>query len=523
MASIKRLFEKVQRDRAGTPPDAWDTKWNRARQALERWHSTATLHLDESEARVLVVRQGRPVNWGSARIPMGLYSDGVVHDPEGLSTLLESLLLRHRVSRKGLRITVGGFHTVIRTIVVPKLKPRFMPEAIRRQMRREVPVTLENHHLTWRVLGPTNETADEVRVLVIAIPRNELESVLRALRLARIRPASVQWKPLAVLRALNTPSAAVVVLESTGFDIILSRDGLPLVVRSIAYPPTVRSLSQRVQVASTELGLAVSYAMLEEADEGNGDPAPVLLLGEAAETESVRERFEEASGYSLVDPEFLAEDAPLRAYAANLGAAATRSSTIGAPFLDLLPERWRPTTVNVLEGAAAAVLAVGLGVIALPLFHSLQPDPRIHSLQQAVDQTKIAVRIDNAHAADRAQLAKEVSGVQSELAAYRQGFVALQGKKLRWPEVVAATPPDLASVAIDSVSEDGSALQLSGHAPSYAQITAYAKFLTATGWFDSVQLTSMLPASNDTQSTSLDFRLSANPVLSGGTRNAQNG
>lgn len=496
-------------------------RWGQARQSVRRWQSTVMLDLDESEARLLVTRQGRPEKWDAMRIPGGLYSDGVITDPENMAGMLDTLFQRCGVSRRGVRVTAGGFHAVMRTVTMPKLKPRFMPEAIRRQMKREVPVTLEDHHLIWQIIGRTDE---EVKALVVGVPRNELDSVLKTLRFAGVQPASLQWKPLAVLRALGTPNAAVVVLESSSFDIILSRDGLPRVTRNVPYPPTARDLSQRVEVASTELGLAVSYVMLDQGEETSGDPRSVFLLGQSAESDAVRERFEESSGYQLDDPEFLNEGAPLWAHAPNLGAVQPRSSSAGAPFLDLTPEDWRPTTVNAFEGTAAVMLAVGLGIVALPFFHSLQPDPRVDALQQQVDQAKIQVRVDKAHAIQAARISKQASDAQAQLVAYRQGFSTLQSERLRWPQVASSTPASLADVNIQSVSESGKSLSLTGNAPTYSQVTGYAQFLNQTGWFDQIQLTSLTHKGTKEGDASLDFHLTAQRVeatSTGGGQNAQ--
>lgn len=523
-SKVRNLIRRRQTPPEVTPEvtnvEPAESRWGQIGHVLHRWRSTVTLHLDDSEARLMVFRQGRPVQWDSIHIPSGVYADGVVADPEALSGLIDALLQRWAVSRRGVRVTVGGFHAVMRTITMPKLKPKFMPEAIRRQMKREVPVTLEDHHLTWQVIGRTGAADGEVKVLVVAIPQNELESVLKALRLARIQPASVQWKPLAVLRAVNTPNAAVVVLEPGSFDIILSRDGLPLVTRNVAYPPTVRNLSQRIEVASTELGLAVSYVMLEQGEESEVEPASVFLLGQAAETASVREHFEESSGYRLETPQFLTDGAPLWAYAANLGAADMRLANTNVPVADLTPDQWRPTTVNAFEGTAAIALAVGLGVVALPFFHSLQPDPRIQSLQQTIDQTRIEVRVDRSKAEKAAQLAKQVSEAQAQITAYQQGFATLQSEKLRWPEIAASTPTSLQGVNIRSVNEDASNLTLSGSAPTYSDITGYAQFLTDTGWIANVQLTSLTPNQGKGDGPSFDFNLSASRVQTGGTSNA---
>ncbi len=115
--------------------------------------SIVTLNIEATSARVLVTDGRRVTHWGSVPLPPGLVKDGLIVAPAQVGSLIESLLVDRRLSRKRVIVSVPGMRSVPRILTLPKLKPSLLRDAIRYEAEREMPVPLEELNLFWKSLG----------------------------------------------------------------------------------------------------------------------------------------------------------------------------------------------------------------------------------------------------------------------------------------------------------------------------------------------------------------------------------
>ena len=130
-----------------------------------------TIHVEEQEARALVMAGNQVVRWTSIPIPRGVIIGGVVVDPKVLAKLLRELVEQVHARKMKPLVSLGGLHPVVRVLNLPRLKRGLLVQAIQGEMRRELPSRIEDYEIKW---VPLESSKTEVKVYVLALPSNEL-------------------------------------------------------------------------------------------------------------------------------------------------------------------------------------------------------------------------------------------------------------------------------------------------------------------------------------------------------------
>ena len=216
---------------------------------------TLMLHLEELEARALVMRGGLVVRWASLPIPKGVITVGVVTNPRVLADVLLELFKKVKPGRARPLVSLSGLHPVVRVLTLPRLKRNLLAEAIHREMARELPSPIDHYHLSWKVLESSNT---ETSVYALAVPAGQLDSYMSAFKRVRLSPKCITLEAFAVACALDRSDAIIIGMKDTGFSIVVLIDGIPATLRDFTYPRDNLSIVERV----TDLGLGLRPSTL---------------------------------------------------------------------------------------------------------------------------------------------------------------------------------------------------------------------------------------------------------------------
>jgi hypothetical protein len=180
-------------------------------------------------------------------------------------------------------------------------------------------VSEEDNYFHWQVL-PT--TTAQTRVFVLAVPKEPLSALLRALNQANIRPKNVDLKPLALMRAVNQRDAIIANCESNSMELVIVSDDVPVLIRSVFLGEGVVTQDYAVGRISDELGRTiVTYNEINK--EHPLDPnVPIYLTGAAAAGVPFALNVAALTGRTvqpLEAPLHAPEDFPLAEYMVNLG------------------------------------------------------------------------------------------------------------------------------------------------------------------------------------------------------------
>lgn len=283
--------------------------------------SVATLHIEGSSVRLLAVGGKRVTEWGTQPLEPGLVRDGVVAEPQAVSEHIKSLLAAQNVGKGNLVAGLTGQRCVPRILDFPQMDLRLLKEAVPREMKREMPVPLEEMHLSWQLIGREN---GHLRLFALGVPRDVLGPQVEAITLAGGKLRSVDIKPLALVRAVGRSEALIADLEPESLDVIVVRGGIPATIRTVSLRREIDTIEDKVRRLGEELARAVKFYNDTHPEEPLQPSTPAYLTGSLAEVAASSGVAEASVGHPvepLAPPLEYPADLPVATFMVNIGLA----------------------------------------------------------------------------------------------------------------------------------------------------------------------------------------------------------
>ena len=183
----------------------------------------------------VVMRSGRPFLKKMAIFdaPPSVIKDGAILDEELLVDTLQRMTSRNGFAGRQVATAVGGRSLFIREAVFPRMSENELRQAIRWDLDKYVPFSPDQLYFDFWVAG-TGANEFEIRVLLVAVPRNVIDTLSRVLNNAGLKPIAVDIEPLAIQRTL--PETSDCMLIDTGASVSqvsLFQKGSPVFTRNI--------------------------------------------------------------------------------------------------------------------------------------------------------------------------------------------------------------------------------------------------------------------------------------------------
>lgn len=155
---------------------------------------------------------------------------------------------------------------------------------------------------------------------------------------------------------------------------------------------------------------------------------------------------------------------------------------------NILPAEYQPAHLNSSDLLLVLVVVVGLALVALLNDSYVDLQTRVADGRVLLGQTSQRVeQIRRESQPQVVQFRTQTDEIQKKLEAQNADLNALKARQFPWfavlTKVFGALPP---GVALDSVSQGGASLTVSGHGPDYAAPLVYAERLRDSGLFSSV-------------------------------------
>lgn len=190
------------------------------------------LSLDGNSLRVLGCR-GRVVErWYHFPLPSQLIKGGVVSDIEGLAEALSLVWRSAKLGGGPLYYALSSLGIATRLLRLPRVAKAELGAVVNREARKVLALSAESTHFFWQEASAKGSQLYTM-AYVVAVPREPLRALLEAFRLAHLRLAAIDLKPLALSRLIKERDAAIVHGDSNNLELAVIAEGFPVLIRNV--------------------------------------------------------------------------------------------------------------------------------------------------------------------------------------------------------------------------------------------------------------------------------------------------
>ena len=494
-----------------------------------------TIYIEDTDIKLLVTKGKKRVEkWASLLLEPSLVSDGVILDEDRVADSIKELFELQGVKTKKVIVGLSGLNSIFRIISLPELPQALLPEAVKNEAARVIPLALDQVYLSYQQI-PAPE--GEMRLFLVAYPRNSTDALIGTLHKAGLKPYMMDLAPLALCRCVNMPRAIIANARLSYLDIVIMSDRIPQVIRSLSLPTDAVSLKDRLPAIIEELDRTIAFYNSSNPETPLDSSVPIFVCGDLAEAPDSWQSLVGKSEHPVSALPSPLEFPPVfnpDQFLVNMGLALkgqlpkgedTYSSIVD---FNALPEAYRPPGISWVRIVTPVAIVVGIGALAwggllirdtgtkTDTLHSLinakqaeinnlrsQSSSQIEALEAEMDNLSsqlpsisqsISELTDEIAAMpeqtqpieEQIQLVEtDISSINDTLTSIEQGLDKVN-YDLR--EVVNLLPAD---INLYSVDYSGDSVAISGLAPDEGAIFSYARALRSSGRFPTVIISSI--------------------------------
>jgi type IV pilus assembly protein PilM len=447
-----------------------------------------TLDIEDTSIKIMSISGRRVQNAASLPLEPGLVRDGVIVDPSTVGRRVGELMTAQGITDKKAVVSISGIHAIYRVQNVPKLPAKLLDEAAKREMERLMPVPLNELYTSYQAISLSEM---ETALCLVGMPRNTVDAMLETLRQAGLQLEFMDVRPLALARVADEQNALIINIQPTGFDIVLTIDGVPELVRSLPFPADATSTDDKVAEVKEELERTVTYYNSSHKGGEITARTAAFVSGELGDILSGTLDYR-----AKPLPQIFAYSDGLNAseYAANIGLAlrdARMESTPSRVSINVAPEAYQPKAFPLIQLVSwafiiiAALVVVGFGFITLQSYRETQ------SLQAQVNAALGQVAVRSGTDAAIKQLQIQIDAVNSSGAKFTQQLDATKDQRAGANEDISAVISLLPGIVDLKGFAYGSGITITGTAPDDTTIVNYVRNLRNSGTFAQVLISEM--------------------------------
>jgi type IV pilus assembly protein PilM len=453
------------------------------------------LNISSRDVKYLVARGNSVIDWGSLPLP-DVLRNGVIRQPELAGEQLKSFFASKKLPREKVVCSLNGLPFSYRFASLPRMAPASLNEAVMRVARQEIPLAPDDMYVSWETYRDGRE---EWECLVLGVARPSVDSLVRTLAAAGIKPYLLEVKHLLLARLAGRRDAIIVDFEPDFSAITLVAGGIPVGMHTVPSLGQGAQLQDETDLLLDELTRMVGFYNDSHAQSPIPGNAVLLLTGELSADPAVAESIKNETGYrveALSTPLDIPPELPVAGYAANIGAALKLSApdveagaeTPPARHIDLgrIARERKPglraaTALKAWLLPAALVVGVGLLAGAFQLQHrsaagvaELQTELALAEQQLTQSQARL----------DRAgEVQSEIDSLTASALALQQrnaGILAPEEYVSDLARLIQAMP---SGMSFSSLEMPGSQIVVRGITAVPAPVVEFARNIEASGEF----------------------------------------
>ena len=255
-----------------------------------------TVFIEDAAIKLLVARGRRVQKWAKLPLAPGLVNEGVILDEDQVADKVKQLFELQGVRARKVIAGLSGFNSIYRVVSLPELPEAILPEAVKHEATRVIPVSLDQVYLSYQ---PIPGLAGETRFFLVAFPRSTADGLVRTLRKAGLEPEIMDLAPLALCRTIDEPKAIIIDVRSASLDIAIMVDRVPQLIRSLSLPSEAQSLEERLPTIVEELNRTITFYNSGHLDSILDSSVPIFVSGDLGAAADTWPSLVGTSGYSV--------------------------------------------------------------------------------------------------------------------------------------------------------------------------------------------------------------------------------
>ena len=458
-----------------------------------------TLYVDDTNIRLMVTSGKQIKRWAELPLDLGLARVNAGIKEAEVIARVKQLFKSQKVHAKKVIVGLSGLHCLTRPITLPQLPRAMLEEAVLREARRVLPVPVEQLYISWQVVSTTEA---EIRIFLVAIPCKTADTLLKLLQQMGLKPYLMDLKPLALARVVKEPTAIIVDVQATEFDIVIMADGVPQPVRTVSFSEEALSMTEKLSTISSDLRRTIEFYNSNNQEKVLAPETNIFVSGELADKPKLCKDLSNELGHPVLPlPSPLKQPELLNAsrYMANIGLTLKELEKEVGPSvvtLNILPIPYRPQPISLVRivTVPSAVTVIGLLVLLSMLIQDASAsvdsmtdrlDTANHLIQQRQEQKKELTE-------SIAELEKMIAQAESSRNVFNKALGTLdkQGGVMNG-DLQVATDRLLRTMTLNGVNHDSGKLIVRGAAPSETEVLSYSRLLDSSGRFTEVTISSI--------------------------------
>ncbi len=438
-----------------------------------------TLDIDSTGIKLVEIKGNRIKKWGSVSFKQDSAETGLA-EQELLTASVRKLMNSCRVKTKKVLVSISGLYSVNRMLALnPPPARTAIQKSVLETMGGALSLNMDQLYTSWEATGISEGVQ---YVFAVSVPRDVIDTQMRALKAAGIHPRILELRPMSLSRAVRQEKAIILNIEPASFDIIIMVKGVPFIIRTLSWHREDSSSAARQVAIALELttGYYNSHYIEDPIESStplfvtgqiSGDYAIVKELGLKYPVEQLTTSFDYPLSF------------PITQYATSLGLAlrgirAPRQKTGNNKSLqlalNLLPniyQPWRPSTRQL--GFVLAIVGC-IAFISIQYQNTVEVAVRIAGLDEKYSILNTELQRRQLEIKNRVPIQKTVDEYKMILA--KGGYFTEDIETIY-------TQADTLGVQVKSISHQGKLITVSIEAESYMLFREYAEVLRDTKRF----------------------------------------
>ncbi len=459
-----------------------------------------TLEISSTDIKIIEVTGGTVVKWASYSLEPDIFEEEAVTNSQALGAVIKHVMASSGIREKNVIVSVSSLYSLSRIVTVPTpLEQSVTEQAVLEAIEEVMPLSEEEMYFSWHSIGP-GEGGQQV--LVTGVPKDILDSEMQTLKTIGITPAILDLKTLALARAVNREQALILNVDDASLDTILIINGIPEVLRTIAWQPKDLPTEDRTEHLISALDLSVNYFNSQHPDFPIDPSTPLFITGKLSGDLTLMEQLRDGIGYTVepfAPPLEYPDHMPVSQFAVNIGLAlkATPSSRLNLGFslkrkeitkstgpnistipdINLLPRIYKPWRPSIKQMYSFLAMLGILGLI-FPLYQvtteAMGKTTRLNIRYTAINNL---LEMRKSELGNREPLQKAINEYKS--------IINMGGGIIEDLDVIRNLAEEL-GITLTSISHGGNNISFTCQAPDYLVFRNYLTALEDSGRFSSV-------------------------------------